>query len=300
MPQKAKKFEPLPEPSAQHDFSKYTFFVKTIQGAAIRLLTDVLKDIVHEVTLRVHTKGISCNCMEGSKTCVVNMILHADRFDEFHCQPKETPVSLGMEELNSLTSMCGHNDQLSLFQQKDEPDVMVILIETQTQDARMEKRWKLKLKALDTYEFDMAPTEYLSIITMSSQFFHSICRSCSKLSDTLIIESLQDRLRIGVSGTYTEGAIEIMQTKDFQFIAKSDKEYKAAFALRFLLLFTKASSLSHNVEMYLAEDYPMSLRFMIADLGELHLSQSAILNDDDGDKDEDDIDDGSCMSDDPL
>ena len=297
MPQKAKKFEPLPEPSAKQDFSEYTFYVKTIQGAAIRLLTDVLKDIVHEVTLKVHEKGISCNCMEGTKTCVVNMVLHADKFDVYHCQQREVPVSLGMEELNSLTSMCGHNDQLSLFQYKKEPDVVIILIETQTQDSRMEKRWKLKLKALDTYEFDMEPTEYLSIITMSSQFFHSICRSCSKLSDTLIIESLRDRLRIGVNGMWAEGAIEITQTKEFQFIAQSNKEYKAAFALRFLLLFTKASSLSRSVEMYLAEDYPMSLRFMIADLGELHLSQTAVINDEDDDSVEDNASD---MSDDII
>lgn len=298
MPQKPKKFEPLPEPVTNDDFSAYTFFVKTIQGAAIKSLIDVLKDIVHEGTLRITKTGISCHCIEGSKTCFVKLVLHDDRFDVFYCQDREVHVSLGMEELSSLVSFCGSNDQLSLFQEKAHPDKMVILIETQTQDSKMEKRWRLCLKALDIYDISMDSTEYMSIITLDSSFFHSICRSCSKLSDTLIIESLRDRLRIGVSGMWAEGCIEITQTKNCHFKATSEKEYKAAFALRFLLLFTKAGTLSKNVEMYLAEDYPMSLRFMIADLGELHLSQSAIMNLDDDDAGEDDDDDSMHSGDD--
>lgn len=286
MPQKSKKG--LLQPGNKHEHEDCVFFFKTIQGAAFKLLCDTLKDIVHDVTLRIDSKGIHCNCMESSKTCMVNMILHADRFDVFHCM-SETRVSLSMEQLSTLTAMCGHMDQLSLYQERSETDVMVVLIETKTQDSTMRKKWKLRLKALDIYEVDMDCTEYLSIITMSSAFFHSICRSCSKLSDVLIIESLSDRLRIGVDGMFAAGNIEITQAKDCSFIAKTDKEYKASFALRFLLLFTKATGLSQNVELFLAEDYPLVLRYQIADLGELQLSQTAIFTDDDvPEKDEED------------
>jgi len=297
MPAKPKRFEPPPQTissAAKQDYSQYTFFVKTIQGSAIKLLADTLKDLVHDVTLRVNRDGISCNCMEGSKTCVINMILHADRFDTYYC-PVETRVSLSMDQFSTLTGMCGHSDQLSLYQEKTEPNFMVVLIETHTQDSIMDKRWYLRLKALDLYDVDMDCTEYLSIITMSSTFFHSICRSCVKLSDTLIIESLSDRLKMGVNGMWAEGSIEITQAKDCSFIAKSDKEYKASFALRFLLLFTKATGLSNTVELYLAEDYPLTLKYMIADLGELQLSQTAIITDDDNSDGEDDGDDEEML-----
>lgn len=299
MPQKPKKFEALPDIKTDNDFSCYTFYVKTIQGAAMKSLTDVLKDIVHEGTFRINKEGITCHCIEGSKTCFVNLILHADRFDEFYCQDREVHVSLGMEDLGNLMSFCSRHDELTLFQLKSEPDKLVILIETQIQDARMEKRWRLSLKALDMYDVSMDETEYLSIITLDSDFFHSMCRGCNKLSDTLIIESLRDRLRIGVDGKNgpSDGYIEISQTKNCHFKATSEKEYKASFALRFLLLFTKAGTMAKHVEMYLAEDYPMSLRFMIADLGELHLSQSAIINLDDDDQEDGDDDEDDMMDD---
>ena len=289
---KSKKFELPAEQAAQPDFRDLVFFVKTIQGAAIKLLCDVLKDIVHDVTLRVDERGISCKCMEGSKTCMVNMVLHADRFDIYHC-PAETRISLSMEQLSTLTAMCGHNDQLSIYQERAETNVIVILIESQTQESVMKKQWNLRLKAMDIWEVDMDCTEYLSIITMSSAFFHSVCRSCSKLSDTLIIESLSDCLKIGVNGMWAEGAIEISQAKDCSFIAKSDKEYRAAFALRYLMLFTKATGLSNTVELYLAEDYPLILKYMIADIGELQLAQTALVS-------EDELDGGSDMDEDKV
>lgn len=296
MPQKPKKFEPLPDINTPTDFSSYTFWVKTVQATAIKNLTDVLKNIVHEGTFRVNKNAITCQCIEGSKTCLVNVDLAADNFNEFYCQDRGVHLSLGMDDLDNLMSFITSNDQLTLFQQRNEPDKMVVLIETDTQDARMTKRWRLSLKALDMYEVSMDDTEYMSIITLDSNFFHSMCRGCSRVSDTLIIESLRDRLRIGAAGSTSDGYIEITQTKNCHFKATSDNEYRASFALKFLLLFTKAATLAKNVEMYLARDYPMTLRFMIADLGYLHLSQSAIINLDDnqgssGDDDDDMADD---------
>ncbi|RYF05887.1 MAG: hypothetical protein EOO40_09850, partial [Deltaproteobacteria bacterium] len=134
---KASKFEAASSTPC-HDFSTCTFFLKTIQGAAFKLLCDVLKDIVHDVTLRVDGNGITCNCIEGSKTCYVNMVLHADRFDVFHC-PLQTDISLSMEQLSTLTGMCGHNDQLSIYQERANTDVVVVLIESQTQESVMKK-----------------------------------------------------------------------------------------------------------------------------------------------------------------
>lgn len=276
---KIKKLEDAPHKVESVDYSAYTFFMKTIQGSTIKNLTDVLKDIVHDVTL--HFKpgiGITCSCVEGSKVCVVYMILHADRMEKFCCHSEER-VSLSMDHLSLLTSMCGHNDQMTLYQLKTERNYISVVIETQ--DASMKSCFRLRLKAMDVYEINMDCTEYLSIITMPSAFFGTLCRKCSKLDDKLVIESLSDSLKIGVDGQWANGSIEIDQAKECHFVTKSDLQYKACFALRFLLLFTKATSLSSTVEMYLAQDYPLCLRFAISDLGELHLYQTALIEDDD-------------------
>ena len=72
-----------------------------------------------------------------------------------------------------------------------------------------------------------------------------------------------------------------VQAKDCSFLSKSDRHYKARFALRFLLLFAKATSLSNTLELYLAADYPLMTKYAISDIGELHLYQTAIVEEDD-------------------
>lgn len=276
---KPKRMEAVPDaPLASVDYSKYSFLIKTVQGATIKSLTETLKDIVHDVTLHLKPNvGVTCSCLEGTKTCIVYLILFADRLENFKC-PAEERVSLSMDHLSQVTSMCGSSDQMTLYQLKNERNYIHVLIETQ--DASIKARFRLRLKAMDVFEVDLDSTEYLSIITMSSSFFSTLCRRCSKLADQLIIESLSDRLKISVEGMYADGAIEIDQTKDCAFRSKSDKPYRSKFALRFLLLFTKAASLSNTVELFLAQDHPLMLKYLISDIGELHLCQAAVVDED--------------------
>lgn len=279
MPSRPKKLEEVAESSQSAlDYSEYNFYVKTIQGSTIKALCEVLKDIVHDVTLKFKpNEGITCNCLEGSKVCIVYMFLYASRMEIFRCD-KEECVSLSMDQLSLVTSMCGHSDQMALYQHKAEPNYINVLIEAQ--DNSMRSRFKLRLKAMDVYNIDLDCTEYLSIVTMPSAFFSTLCRRCSKLHDELIIESLNDCLKIGVEGPWAEGFVEIDQTNDCKFKMVSDEYYRAKFALRYLLLFTKATSLSNTVEMYIAADYPLCLKYMVSDLGELQLCQSAVVDDD--------------------
>lgn len=281
---KPKKLEAAPAPQQANDFSAYTFYIKTIQGATIKGLCDVLKDIVHDVTLYVKPDvGLTCSCMEGSKVCIVYMILFANRLETFYC-PQVERISLSLDSLSHITGMCGHSDQMSLYQEKTEPNIVTVLIETQ--DATMKTLFRLRLKAMDVFELAMDHTEYLSVVTMQSAFFSTLCRRLSKLHDQLTIESLEDKLKIGVDGASADGYIEIAQARDLEFNRQSSRQFKAKFALRYLLLFTKATSLSATVEMYLAQDYPLMLKYMISDIGELQLCQMPVYEDDEQDLDE--------------
>lgn len=281
---KAKKLEAPPAPPPCTDFSAYTFYLQTIQGATIKGLCDVLKDIVHDVTLHIKPNvGVTCSCMEASKVCIIYMILFADRLETFYC-PKEERVSLSLDMLSHITGMCGSTDQMSLYQEKTEPNCITVLIETQ--DATMKTRFRLRLKAMDVFECQLEPTEYLSVITMTSLFFSTLCRRCSKLHDQVLIESLEDRLKIGVEGLQTDGTVEIEQAKELEFKSQSSQRFQARFALKYLLLFTKATSLSSTVEMYLAQDYPLMLKYMISDIGELQLCQMPVFEEDEQEVDD--------------
>ena len=49
------------------------------------------------------------------------------------------------------------------------------------------------------------------------------------------------------------------------------------FSLKHLLLFTKCTNLSNNIELYIKNDYPMIIRYGVANLGEIKLCLSPKL-----------------------
>jgi proliferating cell nuclear antigen len=49
---------------------------------------------------------------------------------------------------------------------------------------------------------------------------------------------------------------------------------QGVFSLKYLVLFTKCTNLSSSVEIYLKNDYPLIVKFLVASLGELKLCLS--------------------------
>ena len=46
---------------------------------------------------------------------------------------------------------------------------------------------------------------------------------------------------------------------------------QGVFSLKYLVLFTKCTNLSSSIELYLKNDYPLIIRYQVANLGEVKL-----------------------------
>jgi proliferating cell nuclear antigen len=53
---------------------------------------------------------------------------------------------------------------------------------------------------------------------------------------------------------------------------------QGVFQLKHLVLFTKCTTLCPSIELYLKNDYPLILRYMVANLGEVKLVLAPIKN----------------------
>jgi hypothetical protein len=52
---------------------------------------------------------------------------------------------------------------------------------------------------------------------------------------------------------------------------KTNEIVQGMFELKYLVLFTKCTNLCSSTEIYLKNDYPLILRYMVANLGEVRL-----------------------------
>ena len=56
----------------------------------------------------------------------------------------------------------------------------------------------------------------------------------------------------------------------------SNEIIQGMFSLKYLVLFTKCTNLSSSIELYLKNDYPLIIRYQVANLGEVKLCLAPI------------------------
>jgi proliferating cell nuclear antigen len=89
---------------------------------------------------------------------------------------------------------------------------------------------------------------------MSSSEFTRICRELYHLAETVIIETNKNFIKFSVNSEVVGGSIKIDSNdsgdKDENTSINVEEPVNLAFALRYLNMFTKASSLSQHVLNY--------------------------------------------------
>lgn len=112
--------------------------------------------------------------------------------------------------------------------------------------------FNLTLITIDSEHLGIPETQYGSEITLSSNEFTRICRELYQLSESVSIETNKQFVKFTVTGDVVGGSVKLDSNesgnnKDDYISIKVDESVNLTFALRYLNMFTKASSLSEQV-----------------------------------------------------
>lgn len=241
--------------------------LKSIQGNAIRTLFEVLKEIVHDVSLCVDDTGVKLLTVDGARCALVHMRLRADAFEEFRCQGTFN-LGINMTNMFKLVKTSGSHDTFTLYLESPTSNELGIKIENSDKNSVTD--FKLKLLDIDEETITLPDVEFDSIITMPSAFFQKICRDMQYISNVIYIRSTGTRLVLGCVGDFARQETVIGQTQDGMSISDNTKQtVEGRYSLKYLSLFCKASSLSNTIQLFLKQGFPLVLSYNIASLGEL-------------------------------
>ncbi|NBU17043.1 MAG: proliferating cell nuclear antigen (pcna) [Actinobacteria bacterium] len=241
--------------------------LKSIQGNAIRTLFEVLKEIIHDVSIRVDESGVKLLTLDGARCALVYMRLRADAFEEFRCNGVYT-LGLNMASVFKLVKTSGNHDTITLYM--DGPTSNELGIKIQNADKNSVTDFKLKLLDVDDEQITLPDVDFDSVITMPSAFFQRLCRDMLNISDTMVIRSTGNQLVLSCNGDFARQETVIGEADaGMNIAAKSEKTIEGRFSLKYLSLFCKASNLSNTIELFLKEAYPLILKYNVASLGEL-------------------------------
>ena len=274
--------------------------LKTIQASAFRILIEALKEFLTDVNIEFtklqkiddeDTGGLSIIALNNSSSILVHLKLDGINFDKYECCKEKINIGVNMTYLFKLIKTINNNDILTLF--LEDTDINKLGIKIENAEKNYISTYKLNLMDLDKNIYNIPPTEFTTVISMSTQEFHKICKDLSIIADTVEIKSYQKKLIFTAKGEIATNEVICGETTNgLNIISKEDDEIiQGVYCLKNLILFTKCTNLCSNVEIYMKNDYPIVIKYCVASLGYIHLCLSSIttninnFNDSDEDSD---------------
>jgi proliferating cell nuclear antigen len=240
--------------------------MQTVQSGAIRNLIDNLKDVLTDINMIFDEQGMKIMTMDGTRTSLIHVKLDADRFETYICKRKLV-IGINMTSLYRLVKVVDNNDTITFFIEDQKTHELGIKLENA--DKNSTTVFKLRLLDLDQEEYSVPPVEFECIITMPSNTFQRLCRDMMFISDTIIIES-SEVLKMTCEGDFACQETIIGEATHGMIIKTSKDIVIGKYSLKSLNLFTKsASNLCNTIELFMKTDYPLILKYNVANLGEI-------------------------------
>lgn len=251
--------------------SSYVVEAKTIQAGAIRTLIEALKSILIEMNFTFDKDGIKMAAMDNTRTVWVHMRLDANKFEKYRCT-QTTVIGLNTDHLYRIVKTSTNDDTLTFYMEKNDMNHLKVLLENG--EKKEVTRYSLSLLDRDEPEIEMPPTEFSARITMPSADFQKKCRDMTLLmAKTVELKSIGNTLVMSCKGQFANRET-VLGDSSSDFLIKKDEPsaiISGNFSLAHLVLFTKCTNLSNNLELYLKNDWFLMIRYVIANLGEIKL-----------------------------
>jgi proliferating cell nuclear antigen len=119
---------------------------------------------------------------------------------------------------------------------------------------------------------------------MPSSEFSRICRELYAINETVNIEVDKNYIKFYVNNENIGGGFTLESNDsdiaDLQCKIETDSVVNLAFALRYLNMFTKASSIGQQVNLFLSKEIPLMVQYKLAELGVLKFYLAPRISDD--------------------
>lgn len=213
--------------------------------------------------------GLSLQAMDTSHVALVSLILSVEGFESYRCD-QNIVLGINIDNLSKVMKLADPSDSITLSAEQDPSTLNIIFENPKTQRST---EFALNLITLDIEHLSIPKTEYSSLITINSNEFSKICKELKSLSESLTIVTHQNYVQLSVEGTAGSGFIKITANdsdrKEDQTLIEVEEAVTQQFALNYLNLFNKASSLSSFTKLCLYKDNPLVTEFKIDSLGVL-------------------------------
>ena len=255
---------------------KYILEMKTVQSNNIRILFEVLKEVLlSDINIIFTPDHIKIAEMDGSQVALVHLTLQSEAFEHYYCEKKHLEIGINTNNFYKIIKTA-NNDTISFYIERENSSAICIKLENSEKNKLVE--FEVQLLDVPYFKLNIPGAEFPSIIVLPSVEFQKICRDMNSLgSETKMeIQSVGQQIIFGYEGDFSKQRIVLGQSDNTIFNRESEEIVQGKFNLKFLLLFTKATNLCNTVQVYLKNDFPLILEYSVGSLGRLRFILSPI------------------------
>lgn len=254
------------------------FHIRTVQGSVMKSLMDVLKEILHDVSITFDPTGIKISAMDGAKVSLVHMKLNAESFEEYKCD-NSYELGINVSNMFKLLRSAGSHDSILFRYLKSDPHVLEISISNFEKNSLT--KFNLKLIEIDSAIIEINDLEFDTIISIPSNYFQRLCRDMGELTDSMYIEKKDGVVSFCSDYTsLTDFAFQkttLGESDTGKITTIEEADYSNKFSLKYLTGFAKASGLSSVTELYMKSSFPLVLKYSIGSIGSLKFVIAPII-----------------------
>lgn len=258
--------------------NNYILDLKTVQSSNIKILFEVLKEVLlGDINLIFTPDSIKVVEMNDSRVAMVYLNLKSEAFEHYYCE-REVNVGLNTTNFYKIIKIAKNSDTISFFIEKNREDMLGIRMENSEDNRVFESRISLLDIPLTTLE--IPKLEFPSVISLPSVKFQKYIKDLNSLGTDCVLEitSVGQQLTFKCLGDFSENKAIFGNSNDTNFDVNNDMEIiQGKFLLKFLILFTKATSLCQTLHIYLKNDYSIILEYTVGSLGSLRFILSPIM-----------------------
>ncbi|XP_026190822.1 proliferating cell nuclear antigen [Cyclospora cayetanensis] len=241
-----------------------------LQNAVVlKRVFEAMTCLVSEVNLDCDETGLKLQSMDQSHVALVSLKLEDVGFLHYRC---DRPRSLGlnMASVVKVFKLCSGQDTVSV-QNEDEGDSITFVFENNAEEKT--STFSLCLMGIEQESLGVPDEEESDVvITFSAKEFASVVNNLKEFSDSVRIDVDKNGVKFITNGDIGRGQIVLKPREgnsdddlDVGVDIKVNHPVSQTYAVKYLVFFSKAASLSNSCTLSLTAHRPIAVKFDILD-----------------------------------
>lgn len=248
------------------------------------ILFQHIKSFTDSINIMFTDEQMYVQCMDGARVSIMEIRLPASWFDSFQL---ETPVTIGISSMMLFKILNSREKSQRLCVELKSGDVDHIFLHmTSENKTEFDKHFEIPLMALDSDTMDIPEKDYQAEIILSSSNFSGIVNQLKMFGDTMVFHCSEEKIMLeSTSKDQGKMFVEISIDDISSFAINEGEKLELSYSLTYLHNICLYNKLCKEVELKVADDFPMMVKYNFSEEEEepayLRFFLAPKINDDD-------------------